>query len=176
MGTSSTSSTPIESTPQSKLSYRKLKKELKDFDKLTKQNLVINSWVNEFKAWIKYQHIKDPETIFTACILTSSGKPREIIQELEDVNDLTEDGDSDFECDSEGEDDEESESTNTYSSLDEIINHLKTLYGLKKDQTSLLRKLRSMRIKKNEKVKDFNVCYRSLYHKLDKREEEILMF
>lgn len=169
MRTSSTSSTPTESTPESKLSFRELKKELKDFEKLTKQNLDINSWANELKAWIKYQHIKDPETIFTACILTASGEPREIIQELEDGNDLTEDEDSDFDSDSEGEDDEESESTSTYPSLDEIINHLKTFYGLKEDQTNLLRELRSMKIKKNEKVKDFNVRYRSLYHKLDKK-------
>ena len=123
----------------------------------------------ESKTWIKYQHIKDPKIIFTACILITSGEPREIIQELEDGNDLTEDEDSDFESDSEGEDDGESESNNAYPSLDEVINHMKTFYGFKKDQTNSIRELRSMRINKNEKVIDFNVRYRSLYHKLDKK-------
>jgi len=36
MGTSNTSSTPTESTPENKLSFREFKKELKDFEKLTK--------------------------------------------------------------------------------------------------------------------------------------------
>ena len=56
----------------------------------------------ESKTWIKYQHIKDPKIIFTACILITSGEPREIIQELEDGNDLTEDEDFDFNSDSVG--------------------------------------------------------------------------
>jgi len=33
----------------------------------------------------------------------------------------------------------------------------------------LLKELRGMRIKRNEKIKDFNVRYRTLYTKLDKK-------
>ena len=46
---------------------------------------------------------------------------------------------------------------------------METFYGIKEDQNVLLRELRALKIKRNEKVKDFNIKYRTLYHKLDKK-------
>jgi len=167
--TPTTTSSFLNSGVQGKPCFYELKKELKYIEKLTKQNLDIKTWASELKTWIKYQHVTDPETIFIACILTSAGEPREIIQELENYDSFSEDEDSDFDSDSEDDEEEEDESTSTYPSLDKVINHLKKFYGLKESQTSLLRELRSLKIKKNEKVKDFNTRYKTLYHKLDKK-------
>jgi len=156
---------PINTIPGPHFSFRELKKELKDIEKLTKKNLDIKSWASELKLWIRHQHVTDPETIFTACILTSSGETREIIQELEDG--LTFNND---ECsDSEDEDNHNEQSNNQLPSLDEIVNYFTKFYGKKEDQNMLFRELRSMKIRKNEKVKDFNIRYRLLYHKLDKK-------
>ena len=146
--------------------FRELKKELKDIEKLSKNNLDIKTWASELKVWIRLQNIKDAELIFTACLLTSSGEPREIIEEMEKGSFLSEDEDSDSESEDESEDENEDTS---YLSLEEIVDHLKVFYGLKENQTNLLRELRSMKIKRYEKVKDFNIRYRSLYHKLDKK-------
>ena len=67
------------------------------------------------------------------------------------------------------EDDEDAPGANHYPSLDEIVSGLEKFYGTKEDQNVLFRKLRNLKIKKNERVKDFNVKYRSFYLKLDKK-------
>jgi len=140
-------------TNQQKMNLRDLKKELKGIDKLTKKNLDIKSWKSDLKLWIKYQHITDQEIIFTACILTSSGETREIIQDLYYENS--------FATKEDDEDDEEKEQK--YPSLDDVVDAIEIFYGLKEDQNVLLRDLRALRIKRNERVKDFNIRYRSLY-------------
>lgn len=157
--------TPI-ATNRPGISFRELKKELKDVEKLTLQNLDIKSWVSELKLWIKYQHINNPEVIFTACILTSSGEPRELIQEMENGLEFGNEEDSESEEEDES---QENSHNNDYPTLDEIANYLMKFYGKKEDQNVLLRELRSMKIKRDEKVKDFNIRYKSLYHKLDKK-------
>ena len=146
------------------ISFRELKKELKDIEKLSKEHLDIRSWASDLKFWIRYQHVDDPETIFTACILTSTGEPREVIQNMEYGKNFSDDDDDD-----DDDDDSDDEEDNHYPSLDEIINELETFYGKKEDQNVLLKELRSLKIKKYEKVKDFNIRYRSLYLKLDKK-------
>ena len=146
---------------QQKMNLRELKKELKGIDKLTKKNLDIKSWKSDLKLWIKYQHITDPETIFTACILTSSGETREIIQDLYYENS--------FATKEEDDEDDEEDEEQKYPSLDDVVDAIEIFYGLKEDQNVLLRDLRALRIKRNERVKDFNIRYRSLYLKLDKK-------
>ena len=152
--TPSSSSTPSIPSPlainnnNQKINFRELKKELKDIEKLSKDNLDIKSWASELKLWIKYQHIVDPEIIFTACILTSTGETREIIQDMEN---------DDVSSDDEDEEDNDQLNANEYPSLDQIVRALETFYGIKEDQNVLLRELRALKIKKNEKVKDFNI-------------------
>ncbi len=153
------SSTDSASNASHSISYGELQKQLKHIPKLTKENLDIKSWSSELKYWIKYQHVTDPETIFTACIITTSGQVREVIQELEEGNDYVFDDDSE----------EEEDNNNELPSLDKVIHTLEVFYGLQEDQNVLLRELRALRIKKNEKVKDFNVRYRELYLKLDRK-------
>ena len=77
------------------ISFRELKKELKDIEKLNKEHLDIRSWASDLKFWIRYQHGDDPETIFTACILTSTGEPREVIQNMEYGENYSDDDDDD---------------------------------------------------------------------------------
>lgn len=64
-------------------------------------------------------------------------------------------------------DDEEenldSEINYKYSSIEKIVDALENFYGTKEDQNLLLRELSAMKINKNEKIKDFNIKYRSLY-------------
>ena len=164
--TPSSSSTPSIPSPLAinnnnhRINFRELKKELKDIEKLSKENLDIKSWASELKLWIKYQNVVDPETIFTACILTSTGETREIIQDMEIDNDSSDDDD---------EEDNNQLNANGFPSLDQIVRALEIFYGIKEDQNVLLRELRALKIKKNEKVKDFNIRYRTLYHKLDKK-------
>ena len=160
--TPTTSSLPSPVNTNNKvINFRELKKELKDIEKLSKEHLDIKSWASELKLWIKLQNVRDPQTIFTACILTSTGEVREVIQNLEDQ-------DNDSEDENEEEDDEE-DSNNPYPSLAKVVDELERFYGTKEDQNVLLRELRALKIKRNEKVKDFNIRYRSLYLKLDKK-------
>eukprot|EP00833_Pecoramyces_ruminatium_P016055 jgi/Orpsp1_1/1190087/evm.model.d7180000076501.1 len=106
---SSSSQGIVADVTNQRMNLRELKKELKGIDKLTKKNLDIKSWKSDLNLWIKYQHIKDPETIFTACILTSSGEIREIIQDLYYENSFT--------IKEEDEENDEQE----YPSLDDMI-------------------------------------------------------
>ncbi|ORX76421.1 hypothetical protein BCR32DRAFT_284186 [Anaeromyces robustus] len=108
---------PLNNTNQSRLNFRELKKKF-----------------------------KDPQTIFVACILTSTGEPREVIQNMQN---------KDNDSDDEDEDDLEEEH-NHYPSLSEIVNELEIFYGIK-DQNVLLREIRTLKIRRNEKVKDFNI-------------------
>ena len=149
--------TPMSHTNQhGKISFKDLKKQLKEIDKLKREHFDIKSWVSEIRLWIKYQGITDKETIFNACILTSTGEPREVIQDLVEEESDTEDEDHEIQ----------------YPSLEQIINKLETFYGTKEDQNLLIRELRALKIKKNEKVKDFNIRYRSLFLKLDKKKRK----
>lgn len=148
------------------LSFKELKKELRDIVKLSKDNLDIKSWATELKLWIKIQGITDPETIFNACLLTSSGEVQRVIE------DLGEDSDDESDDSSDEEEDDEEENVDDdikFPSLGKIISSLENFYGIKEDQNLLLKELRAMRIKRNEKIKDFNVRYRTLYTKLDKK-------
>ena len=112
------------------------------------------------------QQVNDPETIFTVCILTSTGETREIIQDMVNDNNLSDDEEDDNHPND--------EILNNFPSLDKIVEQLETFYGLKEDQNVLLRELRALKIKNNERVKDFNIRYRTLYHKLDiKRRKRI---
>ena len=166
IASSSSQEVPIIMTSNSsnrKMDFSELKKQLKGIEKLSKNNLDTRSWRSELNLWIKFQHITDPETIYTACILTSIGQTREIIEELANGN----------HCDDDDLDDDESENEETkFPSLDEVVDAVEVFYGLKEDQHVLLRDIRALRIKKNERVKDFNIRYRSLYLKLDKKRKK----
>ena len=124
------------------LSFKELKKELRDIVKLSKDNLDIKSWATELKLWIKIQGIKDPETIFNACLLTSSGEVQRVIEDLGEDSDDESDDSSD-----EDEDDDEEENVDDdikFPSLEKIISSLKNFYGIKEDQNLLLKELRAM--------------------------------
>ena len=149
------------------LDFKELKKQLRDVEKLSETNLDVNTWKSDLEVWIKYQQISDPKTIFMACILTTSGQPRSVIQEMETTNE--ENSDSEDDSDSEDSSDSESEEPEQYPSLKKVVSTLKEFYGLKENQNNLLREIRALRIRRNEKVKEFNVQYRSLYLKLDKK-------
>ncbi|ORX76422.1 hypothetical protein BCR32DRAFT_284189 [Anaeromyces robustus] len=67
-----------------------MKKELKDIEPLSKENLDIKTWASNIQLWINLQQVDNPRKIFTACVLTTKGEPRKIIQELE--NDTSDEG------------------------------------------------------------------------------------
>jgi len=159
-----TPETPTPIRRNGKFSFKDLKKELKDVERLSKDNLDVKSWASDLKLWIHYQHISDPELIFTACILTSTGETREVIQSLEESK-HTPDNESD---------NEEDENRNEFPTLDDVVDAVEVFYGLKEDQQMLVRKLRNLKIRKNEKVKDFNIRYRTLYLKLDKKRRKLI--
>eukprot|EP00833_Pecoramyces_ruminatium_P012634 jgi/Orpsp1_1/1186666/evm.model.d7180000052401.1 len=150
------------------ISFKDLKKELKDVEKLNKEHLDIKSWASDIQLWIDLQKIKDPKKIYLGCVLTSSGEPRQIIQDLKD-NKTEEEEVEDEQSDSESASETEEEN---YPSFEEIQDALETFYGLKEDQNMLLRELRALRIKKHEKVKEFNTRFRTIYLKLDKKRKK----
>jgi len=152
---------------QEQISFKELKKELKDIEPLTKENLDIKSWASDIQLWIDLQDVTNPRKIYIACVLTSKGEPRQIIQELKNNN-----NDNDSDVDSEEESDSEDEhEVEMYPSLTKIVETLETFYGVKENQNQLLREIRALRIKRNEKVKDFNKRYRSLYLKLNRKKK-----
>ena len=55
---------------ENKINFKELKKELKDIEKISKENLDIKSWESEIRLWIKLEEVTDPKKIFTACLLT----------------------------------------------------------------------------------------------------------
>ncbi|ORX76117.1 hypothetical protein BCR32DRAFT_284520 [Anaeromyces robustus] len=124
-----------------------------NIEKLSKDNFDIKLWASELRLWIKYQKL-----YLLPVILTSIGETREVIQDMENDNDSSDD---------EEEEDSNQINTNGFPILDQIIKALETFYGIKEDQNILFRELRALKIKKNEK--DFNIRYRPLYHKLDKK-------
>jgi len=69
----------------------------------------------------------------------------------------------------EEEETDEQEKEASYPTFEKIVESLKIFYGISEDQNTLLRELRSLKIGRNEKVKDFNIRYRSLFTKLDKK-------
>jgi len=147
------------------IDFKELKKELKEVEVLSKENLDIQTWYSDIQLWIELHNVTDPKKIFIACVLTSKGEPRKIIQELETKNEDEEDSDED------DEDSESEESSHRYPSILQIVEALETFYGVKEDQNQLLRELRALRIGKFEKVKNFNKRYRSLYLKLNKKKK-----
>ncbi len=164
--TSPTIPTPSYSVNNRRMNFWELKKQLKGIEKLSPTNLDTKAWKSDIKLWIDFQNVRDPEIIYTACVLTSSGETREIIQDLRSGDNFgTEDTD-----------DEEEEEENEYPSLEKIVETVEKFYGLKEDQNVLLRDLRNLRIKKNERVKDFNIRYKALYLKLDKRRRKQVSF
>lgn len=60
---------PLNNTNQARLNFRELKKELKSIEKLKKETLDIRSWASDLRLWIRLQNVRDPQTIFVACIL-----------------------------------------------------------------------------------------------------------
>lgn len=96
----------------------------------------------------RFKGIQNKKTIYTTCDLTSTGEPRQIIKELlEFQSKSTSDKDSDSSDGSTESEDTEEE----YSSLKQVVEALETFYGLKEDQGMLLRELRALRIKRNDK-------------------------
>ena len=137
---------------ENQIDFKELKKELKDIEKLSKENLDTKSWASEIKLWIKLQQVVDPRKIFYACVLTSTGEVREIIQDLEDNaneddeedidnNDEDNDDDDDDENSDNEDNDEDDEEEQRYPNLAQIINAVETFYGIKEDQNVLVREL-----------------------------------
>jgi len=153
------------------IDFKSLKKELKDIEKLTKDNLDIKTWASEIQLWIELEEVTNPKKIFIACVLTSTGEPRKVIQELKNNLDNYDSDDEDEDND-ESDNESNDENDTSYPTFSEIIDALETFYGIKEDQNLLVREIRSLRIKRNEKVKDFNTRFRSLYLKLDKKHKK----
>lgn len=153
----------------STINFKELKKELKDIEKLNKEHLDIKSWASELQLWIDLEEVTDPQKIYVACVLTSIGETRQVIQELklnrEEQEEENEDDDDEGSASG-------SDTSNPYPTFNEIVDALESFYGTKEDQNLLLRELRALRIKKNERVKDFNLKYKTLYLKLDRRRKQ----
>ena len=160
------------------MDFKELKKQLKDITKIGNCNQDVQGWATDMGLWIKLQNVQDPRTIFYGCLLTSLGDAQRF---LEDLQELQEEEESDSDIDSEDNDDsseeaniEDKEKEQSYPSFEKIVYSLKIFYAISEDQNSLLREIRSLRIGKNEKVKDFNIRYRSLYTKLDKKRRKTI--
>ncbi|KAG4084962.1 hypothetical protein H8356DRAFT_1062634 [Neocallimastix lanati (nom. inval.)] len=124
----------------SDIHFKELKKELKDIEKLSKDNLDIKTWCSDLELWVELGEVTDERKIFLACVLTSTGEPRQIIQELgNQINTNDSSIDNDEEDSSSG---SEFSSEKYYPSLQEITNALEEFYGTKEDQNILLRELR----------------------------------
>ena len=168
----------------STINFKDLKKELKDIEKISKENLDVKTWKSDLELWIKLEHVEDSKIIFYACVLTSIGETRKVIQELMDDNNKDDDSDDDDDDDDddnykdindEDEDDDNEEDkeidkkNKAYPSLNRIVKAIEEFYGIREDQNNLLRELRALRIKRNERIKDFNIKYKTLYLKLNKK-------
>jgi len=106
------------------------------------------------------------------CVNYRAGEPRKIIQSLE--NSTMEDSEVEEHSDDEDESsDSNSEEVSQYPSLDKVSTTIEEFYGIKEDQDELVRKLRALRIGRNEKVKEFNVKYKTLFKTVRKKNDKL---
>ena len=56
-----------------------------------------------------------------------------------------------------------------YPSLNRIVKAVEDFYSIREDQNNLLRELRALRIKRNKRINDFNIKFKTLYLKLNKK-------
>jgi len=134
----------------STINFKDLKKELKDIEKISKENLDVKTWKSDLELWIKLEHVEDSKIIFYACVLTSIGETRKVIQELMDDNDKDDDSDSDDDDDDDDDDnykdinDEDEDDDNeedkeidkknkAYPSLNRIVKAIEGFYGIRED-------------------------------------------
>lgn len=155
----------FKSSSETTMDFKELKRQLKDVIKIGKDNQDVQGWSTDIGLWIKLQDIKDPKTIFYGCLLTSQGDAQRFIEDLKEIQENVLDNNSEEEEENSSEEGESDDKVieNEYPSFEKIISSLKTFYGISEDQNSLLREIRSLKIGKNEKVRDFNIRYRSLY-------------
>ena len=99
---------------QDQIDFKELKKELKDIEPLSVSNLDVKSWESDIQWWIKLQSITSPRKIFIACVLTSRGEPRKIIQELQQRNYAAGESEDESEVESDSDDESSSESSSEY--------------------------------------------------------------
>jgi len=88
------------------INFKDLKKELKDIEKISKENLDVKTGKSDLELWIKLEHIEDSKIIFYACVLISIGETRKVIQELMD-DDKDDDNYKDIDDKDEDDDNEE---------------------------------------------------------------------
>ena len=88
------------------INFKDLKKELKDIEKISKENLDVKTGKSDLELWIKHEHIEDSKIIFYACVLISIGETRKVIQELMD-DDKDDDNYKDIDDKDEDDDNEE---------------------------------------------------------------------
>lgn len=159
--------------------FKSLKEQLKDITKIGNGNRNVQGWSTDLQLWIQLQNITDSKTIFYGCLLTSQGDAQRLINDLkeserdEDLS-MKESDLEEEESEEESEGDEEGKSEEYYPSFDKIVRAVKQLYGILEDQTTLLKKIRTLRIRKNESVRDFNTRYRNLYTQLDKKKRKLI--
>jgi len=159
--------------------FKSLKKQLKDITKIGNGNHDVQGWSTDLQLWIQLQNINDSRTIFYGCLLTSQGDAQRFINDLkesgrdEDLS-MKESDTEEEESEDESEGDEEDKSDEYYPSFDKIVRAVKQLYGILEDQTTLLKKIRTLRIKKIDSVRDFNIRYRNLYTQLDKKKRKLI--
>ena len=109
----------------STINFKELKKELKDIEKLNKEHLDIKSWASELQLWIDLEEVTDPQKIYVACVLTSIGETRQVIQELklnrEEQEEENEDDDDEGSASG-------SDTSNPYPTFIEIVDALESFY------------------------------------------------
>jgi len=94
--------------------------------------------------------------------------------ELNNVENNEDNSEESSTSDQSEEEDKEEEKDEIYPSLERIISPLRHFYDIAEEQSLILRKIRNLKIKRNETIKDFNIRYRNLYSKLNKNKKKVI--
>jgi len=164
-----------------KVNFRELKKELRDVNKIGNENRDVQGWAMEMRLWTLLQNVTDTKLIYYGCLLTSQGDAQRYIQDLKEnntefknVENIEDNSEESSASDQSEEEDKEEEKDGTYPSLEKIIVSLRHFYGIAEEQNLILRKIRNLKIKRNETIKDFNIRYRNLYSRLNKNKKKVI--
>lgn len=144
----SPTSTPTQR--ENRMSFIEVKKAIKGFPILGKENITVKEWANTLEYFFSSEEWTSEKNIFEACLLTTTGEPYSIVSQLK--KEL-----------------EDKEGNLKYPSFKDIKGALLIQMNEETDPDELYEKIRNYRIRDKESVKDFNRRFMRVYRELPKQ-------
>jgi len=143
--TPSPTNTPTQR--ESRMSFIEVKKAIKGFPILGKENITVKEWATTLEYFFSSEKWTSEKNIFEACLLTTTGLPYSIVSQLK----------RDFKDD---------EGNSAFPPFEDIKKTLLIDMDEEPDPDELYEKIRNYRIRDRESVKEFNRRFMKVYREL----------